>query len=84
MRENKQDLTKRRDDIAVADMVVNMADKVTDKVANMVVNMADSKKINGRHGGRQGGQHGGRQKIILTSTSTWKFNLVRELVAGVG
>ena len=45
MRENKQDLTKRRDDIA-ANMEVHMVDKVTDKVANMVVEMADSKKIN--------------------------------------
>ena len=45
MRENKQDLTKRRDDIA-ANMEVHMVDKVTDKVANMVVKMADSKRIN--------------------------------------
>ena len=43
MRENKQDLTKRRDDIA-ANMEVHMVDKVTDKVANMVVKRQTAKK----------------------------------------
>ena len=44
MRENKQDLTKRRDDIAVAAMAAVMevhmvADMEVDKVANKVVDM---------------------------------------------
>ena len=56
----------------VADMEVDMvADMEVDKVADMVVDMVADKVANQR-------------KMPLTSTSTWKFNLVRELVAGVG
>ena len=40
------------------------------------------------HGGRHGGGHGGRHYIILnkkmTLTLTWKSNLVRMVVEGVG
>ena len=52
----------------VADMEVHM---VVDKVADMVADMVVDKKRR-------------RQKLTLTSTSTWKSNLVRELVTGVG
>ena len=59
----------------VADMVVNMevhmlADMEVDKEADLAPNK--NKKKKGRHG--VGHQH----------QSTWKSNLVRELVKGVG
>ena len=58
---------------------------MADKVADLVTDMVADKKIKGRHGtahggrhgGRQGDRHGGRQNLFtLTSTSTWKSNLV--------
>ena len=80
-------LTKRRDNIVLADMVVWIwrwtrwpTKKEKEKSGRHGVGHG------GRHGDRQGGRHGGQKKKTLTSTSTskWKSNLVRELVMGVG
>ena len=57
------------------------------ELANMDMNKVGGGQHGGEQCGRYGGEQGGRQKkmtLTSTSTSTWKSNLVRELVTGAG